>query len=105
MDSQTKITIFAAVLFLFFIFIAWSFYPRRNQPTDFGSCVAADFPVLESFPRQCQTETRKVFVEDLSSFEKILTNIATSTNPIPTTSSTSPQNINSDIEVNTSTTF
>ncbi|HOY11142.1 MAG TPA: hypothetical protein PLK71_01240 [Candidatus Paceibacterota bacterium] len=104
MTSRTKTSIFTAVSFLLFVFIAWSFYPRNNQPTDFSSCVAGGFPVWETLPRQCQNETGEIFIEDLSHFEKILsasstssstlastntTNQATSSNPEPITSTTS----------------
>ncbi|MFA5737015.1 MAG: hypothetical protein WCX70_01965 [Candidatus Paceibacterota bacterium] len=102
MTPQTKTTIFAFILFFIFIFIAWSFYPRQNQPTDFSSCVSAGFPVLESFPRQCQTEMGKIFTEDLSQFEKILTNASTSIN---FTSTSTQQATSSETKTFINTTF
>jgi hypothetical protein len=32
---------------------------------DFDSCVAAGYPVMESFPRQCRTDDNRLFVENL----------------------------------------
>jgi hypothetical protein len=32
---------------------------------DFETCVAAGYPVMESFPRQCRTDDNRLFVENL----------------------------------------
>jgi hypothetical protein len=32
---------------------------------DFETCVAAGYPVMESFPRQCRTNDNRLFVENL----------------------------------------
>ena len=37
----------------------------ESDITDFESCVEAGFPVMESYPRQCQTPTGQVFVEEI----------------------------------------
>ncbi|OIP80041.1 MAG: hypothetical protein COT39_00870 [Parcubacteria group bacterium CG08_land_8_20_14_0_20_48_21] len=34
--------------------------------TDFTDCVAAGYPVAESFPRQCRTANGRLFVEDVT---------------------------------------
>jgi len=36
-----------------------------NTITDFASCVAAGNPVMESYPRQCNTKDGRHFVEDI----------------------------------------
>lgn len=35
------------------------------EPTTFAECVAAGYPVLESYPRQCNTPSGKGFTEDI----------------------------------------
>lgn len=39
--------------------------PTNNEPTSFVECVAAGNPVMESYPRQCNTPSGKHFVEDI----------------------------------------
>jgi hypothetical protein len=36
-----------------------------NRITDFEACVAAGYPVAESYPRQCRTSDGRVFVEEI----------------------------------------
>lgn len=39
--------------------------PTQTPVTNFEDCVAAGFPVMESYPRKCRTSDDKVFTEDI----------------------------------------
>ena len=59
-----------AAIFLF----VWN-YKLCKKPsltvTDFESCIAAGYPVLESYPPQCKTPDNRTFIEDIgNSLEK-----------------------------------
>ncbi len=41
------------------------FGPKKIA-SSFDECVAAGYPILESYPRQCKTPDGKTFVEDIS---------------------------------------
>ena len=36
---------------------------NKNKITSFEDCIAAGFPAMESYPRQCQTDEGALFVE------------------------------------------
>ncbi len=40
--------------------------PRDSSISSFEDCVAAGYPVMESYPRQCRTDDGKHFVEDVT---------------------------------------
>jgi len=54
----------ALVILVIVLIVAISFYPRDNV-NDFSSCVNAGYPVMESYPRQCNYNGR-TFVEEIS---------------------------------------
>lgn len=39
--------------------------PSAFEPTNFEECVAAGYPVMESYPRQCRTPSGQNFVETI----------------------------------------
>jgi hypothetical protein len=57
------------LLLLAFVFIIMNNYSNITEYDmdvfDFDSCVAAGYPVMESFPRQCRTNDNRLFVENL----------------------------------------
>jgi hypothetical protein len=70
MERKTMIRWSLVVVVLCFILLV-SFFVVRDvrrvtiAPADFLSCVASGGSILESFPRQCKTETGATFVEDI----------------------------------------
>ena len=58
--------------------------------TNFTECAAAGYPVMESYPRQCQGPDGRSFVEDvtmpidISSATSTATSTATTTDKVPT---------------------
>ena len=51
-------------------FCPWASYVKREIKTravvsSFEDCVAAEYPVMESYPRQCRTPDGRLFVEDV----------------------------------------
>lgn len=86
------IIIFIVVIFIFFGVVAAFFYFTRSQPcqnnqgvcainnlpvgntnsngnispiSSFFDCLVANYPILESYPRQCKTPDGRTFVEDI----------------------------------------
>jgi len=56
---------------------------------NFEECLAANYPILESYPRQCKTPNNKTFVEIIGNMlEK--TDLITLSNPLPNQVITSP---------------
>ncbi len=58
------------ILIIVILVIGAVFYVMNYQKdlpvvTDFDSCVAAGYPVAESYPRQCRTPDGRMFVEDV----------------------------------------
>lgn len=60
------------------------FYLKSVKPEaqNFDECVAAGYPVLESYPRQCKTPDGKTFTEDIGN-ELEKQNLIRITNPRP----------------------
>ncbi len=48
-----------------FLAVFFATRPAPRAVTNFKECVAAGYPVLESYPRRCQTPDGKTFVEDI----------------------------------------
>ena len=44
------------------VFIKWV-YPHPKPIKTFEDCAAAGYPVMQSYPRQCDTPGGKIFVE------------------------------------------
>jgi hypothetical protein len=73
---------FAVVLLVSLVF-AWTLYRTSEQETQnttvieqiltYEDCVAAGYPILETFPEQCKTDTGISFTRELSEEEKRLT--------------------------------
>lgn len=53
--------------------------PQIPEPTSFEECVAQGNPVMESYPRQCRTESGKHFSEDIGNANEKQDLIVTST--------------------------
>lgn len=72
-----------------------AFLPSRTvqaptpEPTSFAECVAAGYPVAESYPRQCTTASGKHFVEEIGN-ELEKADLIQLTNPRPGQKITSP---------------
>lgn len=55
---------------------------QNSTANNFEECLAAGYPVLESYPRQCKTLNGQTFVENIGNMlEK--TELITMTNPLP----------------------
>jgi hypothetical protein len=82
-----------AVLALIALFVLPS--PTRaptKEPTTFAECVAAGYPVVESYPRQCNTPSGKGFTEDIgNAIEK--QDLIRVTSPMPGDSIASPMTV------------
>jgi len=63
-----------------------------GQIVDFDSCIAAGYPVMESYPRQCQDSTGNTFIEHIGN-ELELMDMIRINNPKPNQSITSPLTI------------
>lgn len=61
------VLVFAAAVALFLIPAPSANAPTNGgpEPETFAECVAAGYPVLESYPRQCNTPSGKSFTEDI----------------------------------------
>ncbi len=62
--------LFAAALLTLFALIVYLTVPQLNvlntaQISSFEDCAAAGYPVMESYPRQCNTPDGKHFVEEI----------------------------------------
>jgi|GEM_PF-916821 len=69
MPKQTLVAIIATLLILGLAAWAYSIYEGKETTvgvaiTNFGECVAAGYPVMESYPRQCAANGQ-TFVEDI----------------------------------------
>ena len=70
-------TLFAGLVIILGI-IGWFIFDHYTQPVpevavvrSFEECVAAGYPVMESYPRQCRTKDGRSFTEDIgNSIEK-----------------------------------
>ncbi|MEK6871569.1 MAG: hypothetical protein AABX16_01565 [Nanoarchaeota archaeon] len=60
-----SITIIVCMGYLYFFIYLPSTNPPQETITDFESCAAVGYPVMESYPRQCRTANGKIFVEDV----------------------------------------
>lgn len=71
------------------------FFTQQKAPqavTSFAECVAAGNPVMESYPRQCNTKDGKHFTEDIgNALEK--SDLIKLTSPLPNAEITSPVTI------------
>lgn len=58
----TGVAVFLIVAVLFLVFI----FPHEEEKiTNFDQCVEAGYPVLESYPRQCQLPDGEILMEDI----------------------------------------
>ena len=66
---KTLISIAVAIVVLLGAFFALNAYIYNEKQGDginsFADCEAAGYPILESYPRQCNTPSGKHFVEDI----------------------------------------
>lgn len=60
-----------------------------HEPTTFAECAAAGYPVMESYPRQCNTPSGKSFTEDIGNAIEKQDSIR-ATSPAPGATITSP---------------
>jgi len=66
--TQNQIIILVVLLIVIVVSGYYVFRsPRADTAviTNFEDCVAAGYPILESYPRQCKTPDGKTFVEDI----------------------------------------
>jgi hypothetical protein len=66
---RNKILIAAAIILiaagLIYYFALWQGKTPTTEVSNFEECVAAGYPVMESYPRQCRTPDGQNFVEDI----------------------------------------
>ncbi len=82
--TSKKITS-AGVVVVVLLLTVWLAFFRTGQivaPTvlSFEECVAAGYPVMESYPRQCRTPDGRLYVEDIAPAAKITYTNATINN-------------------------
>lgn len=74
MQEKNKTTLGIIVGLVVLILLGYWVYQSQKAPdktglfiTDFEDCVAAGYPVMESYPRQCRTPEGNVYVEEIAS--------------------------------------
>jgi hypothetical protein len=87
-----KIIIAIGVLILIAVgYFGWQLY-NIKQITSFDACVAAKYPVLDSYPPQCTTPDGRVFTLEIGNEQKF-TDLIKLTNPRPNQKVASPLSI------------
>lgn len=70
------------IFFIIVLAFAWIFFTYKNNKlsriTDFDSCVAAGYRVLETYPEQCVTQDGRIFV-------RVIDNRNINSSPVPNT--------------------
>lgn len=67
---RTDVRIYTGVFLVIIGGLGAIIYFRASSPpppkvTDFKQCAAANYPVLESYPRQCRTPSGRLFIETI----------------------------------------
>src|SRR3989344_764356 len=67
MKNRELVFILGVVLIILLAIIGYVFITNFSPSTvtNFESCAAAGYPVMESYPRQCRTASGKTFVETI----------------------------------------
>jgi hypothetical protein len=97
MNKKLLISLFIKLLIFLSVFlilreVAIYLIIQTHKPEEilsFEECVAQNYPVLESYPRQCKTPDGKTFVENIGN-ELEKTNLIKSSNPRPNQTIFSP---------------
>lgn len=72
--KKSRIIIYFTLGIIFAAILAAVYSPKTSQDiTSFEECIEAGYPVMESFPRQCNTPEGKNFVEEIEYTEPNLT--------------------------------
>ncbi|OGY43060.1 MAG: hypothetical protein A2729_03785 [Candidatus Buchananbacteria bacterium RIFCSPHIGHO2_01_FULL_39_14] len=89
-----KLIIFIVFLIVIVSFLVFWYWPKSAYPvvTDFDSCLQAGYPIMESYPRQCQNPDGRKFIEDIGN-ELEKADLIRITNPRPNQTITSPLTI------------
>lgn len=66
------LTVFLIIILMIIIVLVFDVGRQDNtEPINFKECILKGYPVLESFPRQCQTPEGKFFIEDVDKKDDI----------------------------------
>ena len=85
----TIISILVIAVFAYWVFAVRDFKLTPSAITTFEECVSRGFPVMESYPRQCRTDSGKTFTEDIgNALEK--NDLVRVTTPAPNSAVKSP---------------
>lgn len=68
--KKTIIGIIVLIIIALGLWYAWNNYqttpvPVKETITSFEECAAAGYPIMESYPEKCQTESGQLFVRDI----------------------------------------
>lgn len=88
-EKAKKQILFGVILLLIVGGFYWFGRTPKQNITDFGNCIAAGNPVMESYPRQCKTSDGKTFKEDIGN-ELEKDDLIRISEPRPNTTITSP---------------
>ncbi len=99
MNTKNIILFLSVGVLIITILYFFIFKENTNKPiinngniTNFAECVTAGYPVMESYPRQCNTPDGKHFTEDIGN-ELELTDLIRIDSPRPNQKITSPLEI------------
>ncbi|MFH0928088.1 MAG: GerMN domain-containing protein [bacterium] len=76
MISRTRNIVLALVIVVILVVgyfgARWYFSNQSDKITDFASCAAAGYPIMESYPRQCRAPSGVTYREDVSLPEDLI---------------------------------